>query len=213
MRSNTDSTDKKRYWEKIYQSRNLVESGWYQSIPESSLQLIAASKISKNGRILDVGGGDSLLVDHLLGSGYKDITVLDISERAIERAQKRLGALAEKVKWICTDITNFEVDTPFDLWHDRACLHFLTDQQELKLYKQKAVQSISNDGTLIVGAFSKTGPTKCSGLPVHQYDVDALKKLFSVEFKGEENIDTIHVTPSNVNQNYVFCRFKRKIIN
>ena len=200
----------KDYWENIYQNRSLIESGWYQSIPESSLHLIAASKISKKGRIIDVGGGDSLLVDHLLSEGYEDITVLDISQKAIEKAKKRLGAPAERVTWICTDITNFLANTTFDLWHDRACLHFLTSANDLKLYQQKVSQYLSPGGTLILGAFSKTGPEKCSGLPIHQYDRNELKELFPEEFEIVENFESVHVTPSNTTQNYVFCRFKKK---
>ncbi|MCP4882841.1 MAG: class I SAM-dependent methyltransferase [Flavobacteriales bacterium] len=205
-----DSKTKKSYWENIHQNKALTDSGWYQSIPESSLQLIAASKISKKARIIDVGGGDSLLVDHLLRFGYENITVLDISKQAIKKTKKRLGELAEKVHWICADITSFDSDATFDLWHDRACFHFLTNQQELKLYTQKAVQSISQDGAMIVGTFSKTGPSKCSGLPIKQYDASTLEKLVSGEFEIIENFNSVHMTPSNVKQNYVFCRFKRK---
>lgn len=205
-----ESATKKDFWERVYQNRSLIESGWYQPVPESSLNLIAASKISKKSRILDVGGGDSLLVDHLLSRGYQDITVLDISEKAIDKAKKRLGALAEKVTWICSDITKYQVNTPFDLWHDRACLHFLTQDSDLKLYKEKAVQSISPGGTLILGAFSKTGPEKCSGLPIHQYDSSELTELFLGKFESVENFETVHITPSKATQNYVFCRFKKK---
>jgi len=110
-----DSKTKKSYWENIHQHKDLIDSGWYQLIPESSLQLIAASKISKKARIIDVGGGDSLLVDHLLRLGYENITVLDISKQAIEKTKKRLGELAEKVNWICADITSFDSDATFDL--------------------------------------------------------------------------------------------------
>ncbi len=205
-----DALTNKDYWERIYQNRSLSESGWYQPIPESSLNLIAASKISKEDRIIDVGGGDSLLVDHLLRMGYQDITVLDISQGAIEKAKKRLGALAEKVTWICSDITEYQDSTTFDLWHDRACLHFLTQDADVKLYKEIVEQYISPKGTMILGTFSKTGPEKCSGLPIHQYDSNELTELFSGEFLSVESFETVHVTPSKTEQNYVFCRFKKK---
>lgn len=201
---------KESYWDHVYKNNDLINSGWYQPIPESSLELIENSKISKKAKIIDVGGGDSLLVDHLLRLGYENVTVLDISGQAIEKAKKRLGESAEKVNWICSDIKNFETKVKFDLWHDRACLHFLTDEDELKIYRQKALQSISMRGALIVGAFSKTGPLKCSGLPIHQFDKTELEKLFAVEFESVENFDSVHITPSNVGQNYVFCRFIRK---
>ena len=205
-----ESEIKKDYWENIYQNRSLIESGWYQAFPENSLHLIAASKISKKDRIIDVGGGDSLLVDHLLSEGYENITVLDISQKAIDKAKNRLGTLAEKVTWICADINSLQINVTFDLWHDRACLHFLTSANDLKLYKQKAEQHLSPDGTLIVGTFSKTGPEKCSGLPIHQFDSTELKQLFSGEFECIENFESVHVTPSKAIQNYVFCRFKKK---
>ena len=210
IESNIEASEIKRdYWENIYQNRSLIESGWYQPIPESSLHLIAASNISKKARIIDVGGGDSLLVDHLLSTGYEDITVVDISAKAIEKAKKRLGAEAELVTWICADITSFEIKETFDLWHDRACLHFLTSANDLKLYQQKVMQYLSPGGELIIGAFSKIGPEKCSGLPIHQYDQAELKELFSGEFECIENFETVHVTPSKATQNYVFCRFKK----
>ena len=200
----------KEYWENIYQNRSLIESGWYQATPESSLQLITASKISKKDSIIDVGGGDSLLVDHLLIEGYEDITVLDISQTAIEKAKKRLGELAEKVTWICADINSLQINETFDLWNDRACLHFLINENDLKLYQQKVMQYLSPGGNLILGTFSKTGPQRCSGLPIHQYDHAELKKLFVGDFECIENFESVHVTPSKGTQNYVFCRFKRK---
>ena len=205
-----ESATNKDYWERVYQNRSLIESGWYQPIPESSLNLITASHINKKSRIIDVGGGDSLLVDHLLSQGYQNITVLDISEKAIDKAKKRLGTLAEKVSWICSDITEYQANAPFDLWHDRACLHFLTQDSDLKLYKEKAIQSLSSGGTLILGTFSKTGPEKCSGLPIRQYDSREFYELFSGKLEAIENFETVHVTPSKATQNYVFCRFKKK---
>lgn len=202
--------DNKEFWEQIYQNRSLLASGWYQPIPASSLNLIADSNISKSDSIIDVGGGDSLLVDHLLDQGYKNITVLDISKTAIDKAKKRLGTRAENVKWICTDITKFESNLTFDLWHDRACLHFLNNDHELKLYKEKLEKNVSTGGNLILGAFSKTGPKKCSGLTVHQYNLDELANFFPRRFESYKKFESVHLTPSNASQNYVFCRFKKK---
>lgn len=200
----------KEYWESIYQNRSLIESGWYQPNPASSLRLIAGSQISKKSRIIDVGGGDSLLVDHLLSQGYENITVLDISQRALEKAQVRLGNLAEKVNWICSDVTNLQTNATFDLWHDRACLHFLTRDAELKLYREKVGKSLAAGGNLIVGTFSKTGPEKCSGLQIRQYDSAGLSRLFSGGYEPVENFESVHRTPANILQNYVFCRFIKK---
>ena len=206
----SDSHNKKDHWEKVYQHQPLHTSGWYQPIPSSSLQLIQAGDFSKNQSVIDIGGGDSLLVDHLLEMGYSDISVLDISEAAIERAKKRLGELTKRVDWIYSDITEFQINKTFDLWHDRACLHFLTQIDELNLYKDKVNRSVSSGGTMILGTFSKTGPKKCSGLPIRQYDSTELTELFSEYFELSETFESVHVTPSGNTQNYVFCRFKKK---
>ncbi len=209
-KSLSNPKNNKEYWESVHENRSLIESGWYQPVPESSLSLIAASQLSKKDRIIDVGGGDSLLVDHLLSKGYENITVLDISQRAIEKAKIRLGKLAEKVNWICSDITNLQTNITFDLWHDRACLHFLKGDAELILYQEKVGQHLAASGTLILGTFSKTGPRKCSGLPIRQYNSTELSQLFSGEYELKENFETVHRTPTNTTQNYVFCRFKKK---
>ena len=204
------SVNKKEFWEEIYQNRSLNESGWYEPIPQSSLKLIESSGISKKDSIIDIGGGDSLLVDHLLSKGFENITVLDISEKAIEKAKIRLGSSADLVNWICSDILNFEVNSTYKLWHDRACLHFLTRDAELELYQKKLSQGLAKGGSMILGAFSKSGPKKCSGLLIRQYDSTDLTRFFSEEFELMENFETVHITPSKSTQNYVFCRFKKK---
>lgn len=209
-KSITTPLNMKDYWEHIYQKGSLLKSGWFQAIPHSSLQLIENSNISKDSKIIDIGGGDSLLVDHLMNRGYKNITVLDISQTAIEKAKKRLGERAKKVQWICTDITKFRSTQTFDLWHDRACLHFLREDLELNLYKDKLDNNLSNGGHLILGTFSKTGQKKCSGLDVNRYDAEELADFFSGNFELHENFESVHVTPSKSTQNYVFCRFKMK---
>lgn len=201
-----DLASKKEYWEEVYQNRSLNQSGWYEPIPESSLKLIESSGISKNDSIIDIGGGDSLLVDHLLSKGFKNITVLDISEKAIEKAKIRLGTLADNVKWICSDILDFQVNTTYNLWHDRACLHFLTVEGQVSVYQKKVNQGLAEGGSMILGAFSKSGPKKCSGLPIQQYDSTSISRVFSGEFKLMEDFETVHRTPSKSAQNYVFCR-------
>ena len=205
-----DPKNNKAYWETIYQNKSLIESGWYQPNPVSSLGLIAASQISKEARIIDVGGGDSLLVDHLLSKGYKNITVLDISQRALDKAKVRLGNLAEKVNWICSDITKLNLNTTFDLWHDRACFHFLTGDTEMQMYQEMVGRNLAKGGNLILGTFSKTGPKKCSGLPIRQYNSSELLQHFSEDYELIENFESVHRTPTNTIQNYVFCHFKKK---
>lgn len=207
-----EAVNSKAYWEQVHKSRSLIESGWYQEIPKSSLDLITSSGISKTARIIDIGGGDSLLADHLLNEGFENITVLDISESAIEKAKSRLGPKADRVTWICSDVKEFTTDMTFDLWHDRACLHFLMSPHEIEVYREKVSQYLLPGGFMVIGAFSKTGPSKCSGLSVHQYSIHELTELFSGNFHLSDSFETIHGTPSNASQNYVFCRFKNKII-
>ncbi|WKK65254.1 class I SAM-dependent methyltransferase [Lutimonas zeaxanthinifaciens] len=201
--------EKEQYWNKVYNEKPLESVGWYQRVPNESLNLIQATELDKSAKIIDVGGGDSLLADHLLLNGFKNITVLDISEKAIERAQKRLGPLSAKIKWICTDIRVFKPSETYTIWHDRACLHFLTDDEDVELYRKVATSAVDSGGNLILGTFSKTGPLKCSGLPIRQYDAHALNNLFSNDFSRFHDFETIHVTPSGSIQNYVFCTFEK----
>lgn len=201
--------EKKSHWENIYQTRKLTEVSWYQPKPEVSLDYIAELNLNKNARIIDVGGGDSFLVDFLLAEGYTDITVLDISEKALERAKERLGDQAKKVTWIVADVSHFSLNNTYDLWHDRAAFHFLTGEDQIKNYLRTLEKSVAIKGTVILGAFSKKGPEKCSGLPIKQYAVEDMKNLFSSRFNriACENLD--HTTPSGAVQNFTFCRFQK----
>jgi len=198
------------HWELMYENKETIQTGWYQPVPKISLDLIASSQISYDALIIDVGGGDSLLVDHLLAQGYKNITVVDIAENALDRARKRLGQEAERVNWICQDIRNFEPEQHYDLWHDRACFHFLTDISEREVYRQKVLKSLVPSGNLILGAFSKEGPTQCSGLPVKQYNWEEMQQIFDKHFELVESLYSDHMTPMKASQNYVFCSFKKK---
>lgn len=204
-------SDRKNYWEEIYDLKKLTEVGWYQAKPELSLHYIEEAGLSKEAKIIDVGGGDSLLVDHLIELGYSDLTVLDVSQKAIERARLRLGLKADLVQWICSDVTDFMPAEPYDLWHDRACFHFLTDEKEIETYHHKVVSGLRPEGVFILGTFSKTGPQKCSGLEIHQYDEPDLKRIFSDEFDSVHWSESIHLTPTLSKQNYVFCSFKKKL--
>ena len=209
-RTTLELEDKKAFWEAVYLRNYLEQRGWYEEVPKSSLDLIDRSAISKTDPIIDIGAGDSLLVDHLLSHGFKNITVLDISQNAIENAKRRLGPKADRVKWIRTDILDFEPQITYALWHDRACLHFLNEVSDIELYRQKVKKSLSLNGTMIIGAFSESGPSKCSGLAIQQYNGKKLSELFKDEFTIEEKFEIPHHTPSMAVQNYVFCRFKRE---
>lgn len=194
------------HWEKIYRTRQPNEVSWTQERPEISLEFIRKAGLSKSARIIDVGGGDSKLVDYLLQDGYTDITVLDISEAAIERAKNRLKESAEKVKWIVSDILDFIPVEKYDCWHDRAAFHFQTSKDKIDTYLnivQKAAK-----GIVIVGTFSTEGPQKCSGLEVRQYNEASMKATFEAnEFKNIECRREDHITPAGAVQNFIFCSF------
>ncbi len=203
------SIDRKSYWDDIYIKNMTHQTGWFQEEPHMSIDLIRSAGLPKNARIIDIGGGDSLFVDHILGLGFENITVLDVSEKAIERAKNRLGKQAEKVTWVTSDILDFDPKETYDLWHDRACLHFLTKHSERLSYAQVAKKVISFQGTLIIGAFSKTGPHRCSGLPIKQFTSEGILEYYSDRFEHIESRYTVHLTPSKNEQNYVFCRLKK----
>ncbi|WP_310991074.1 class I SAM-dependent methyltransferase [Aequorivita marina] len=203
-----ESFDRKKHWENIYQTKELTEVSWFQPTPETSLGFIQETGVLKNDKIIDIGGGDSFLVDHLLDLGYQDISVLDISEAAIDRAKKRLGERAKLVKWLVSDITNFCPTEKYDCWHDRAAFHFLTDKKEVSKYVQIAKDNITQNGSLIIGTFSDNGPKKCSGIPIQQYTRKELEKLFSNSFQKIACKTIDHKTPFDTIQNFVFCSFK-----
>lgn len=201
--------DRRYYWDQAYQKKATDQTGWFQEIPQVSLDLIKSSGLAKSAKIIDIGGGDSLLIDHLLNLGFENITVVDISKVAIKRAKKRLGKIASKVKWILTDVLDYKSSEKYDLWHDRACLHFLTTDHDVDRYYKLVQDVMAYKGTVILGAFSKSGPTSCSGLPITQYNKEELNKFDSKDFELLESLETDHLTPSNARQNYVFCRFKK----
>ena len=171
------------------------------------LDFIRSFGLSKSAKIIDIGGGESRLVDYLLEEGYENITVLDISAKALEKAKNRFGDKAKKVNWIVKDITDFEPETEFDVWHDRATFHFLTTREQIAKYVAIARKSIK--GYLIIGTFSENGPKKCSGLDIKQYSEDALKAVFANGFDNLRSVTEDHVTPFNTKQNFLFCSFKR----
>lgn len=201
--------DKKNHWETIYQTKALKSVSWYQAVPQTSLDLIEQAKLSKTAKIIDIGGGDSLLVDYLLNLGYENLTVLDISEKAILRAKIRLGHNAEKVNWIVADASDFNTNQKYDFWHDRAAFHFLTDEQEINNYVKNAQSIISENGQLVIGTFSQNGPLKCSGIEIQQYSELSLAKTFSTYFTKTKCFTTDHQTPSGSIQNFVFCIFQK----
>ena len=203
-----DSTLKK-HWETVYQNKTPEQVSWTQEIPKTSLEFIAQFNLDPSAKIIDVGGGDSHLVDFLIDGGFKDISVLDISSKAIERAKYRLGDKANRVNWIVSNIIDFTPDVKFDIWHDSAAFHFLTSKEDIETYV-KAVSQFANH--IVLGTFSKNGPLKCSGLPISQYNSEDLKELLESDFELVSSHYENHTTPFDTQQNFLFCSFRRKTI-
>lgn len=199
----------KQHWENVYNTKQLNEVSWYQQTPKESLQFFKQLKIPKTASIIDIGGGDSFLVDHLLELGYSNITILDISEIAISKAKSRLGNKAKQVNWIVADVLEFKTDIKFDCWHDRAAFHFLTTADEVGNYLSIAQQRITSSGKLIIGTFSTHGPEKCSGLPIQQYNEKLLSNTLEKWFLKIKCITTNHITPFKTLQNFLFCSFQK----
>ncbi len=201
--------DRLKHWEKIYQTNELKDVSWYQPIPETSLAFFKQFNIPETANIIDIGGGDSLLVDHLLELGYQNISVLDISKAAIERAKQRLGEKAKTVKWIVADAAAFKPAEKYDFWHDRATFHFLTDEHDITNYIITAQENINPKGILVIGTFSEQGPKKCSGITIKQYSETTLTNRMKEYFEKINCILVDHKTPSGNTQNFVFCSFRK----
>lgn len=199
--------DRKNHWETVYENKNPDQVSWTQEKPEISLEFIQECHLPKTAKIIDVGGGDSKLVDFLLEEGYENITVLDISAKAIEKAIKRLGNKAEKVQWIVSDITEFQPTETYDLWYDRAAFHFLTEKEQIEKYAALTAEFVND--RLIIGTFSTQGPTKCSGLDISQYDENGLANVFETYFQKIKCLTVDHITPFDTVQNFQFCSFKK----
>ena len=204
--------DREKHWENIYNTKDLKDVSWYQEKPSTSLNLIDKLSVDKHSRIIDIGGGDSLLIDHLLEKGYTNLSVLDISESALNKAKKRLGSRSKLVKWIHADITEFKSDEKFNVWHDRAVFHFLTDEEDIQKYIENAHKYLEVDGIFVLGTFSEKGPIKCSGITIKQYSESEMQKRLDSHFNKIECFNTDHNTPFNTVQNFTFCSFRRKNI-
>lgn len=204
-----DNFDRKKHWENIYTTRELKDVSWYQPTPTTSLDFLKQFNIGTTAKIIDVGGGDSFLVDHLLQMGYLDITVLDISAASLERAKQRLGDNASKVKWVVADAANFEPTEQYDFWHDRAAFHFLTQDTEITNYIDTIRNHLKPTGVLVIGTFSEQGPKKCSGIEIKQYSEITMTERLQKFFEKVKCITVDHKTPFDTIQNFIFCSFKK----
>ena len=197
------------HWENIYLTKKINEVSWYEPTPDTSLALLKEFNIPLSANIIDIGGGDSFLVDHLIDLGYRHVTVLDISETAIERAKARLGDRAGLVKWIVADAATFSPVEQYDFWHDRAAFHFLTEEAEIENYLTMVQRSLSPTGYLVIATFSENGPKKCSGIEVRQYSEQSMSDLLKRFFKKIKCYPVDHKTPLGLIQHFIFCSFQK----
>ncbi|GEC78136.1 class I SAM-dependent methyltransferase [Flavobacterium aquatile] len=200
----------KSHWENVFATKNPNEVSWTQKYPKTAMKYIESLGLSKTAKIIDVGGGDSNLVDALVENGYENIWVLDISEFALEKAKKRLGEKAAKVNWIVSDINEFSTDLKFDFWHDRAVFHFLTNQESIDKYVALITKAIADKGNFLLGTFSENGPLKCSGLEIKQYSEHLMRQTFYQNFDALKCFTENHITPFNTIQNFQFCGFRKR---
>jgi SAM-dependent methyltransferase len=198
--------DAKAHWEKVYSTKAPDAVSWYRAHLETSLALIERAANAHSTSIIDVGGGESTLVDDLILRKYENLTVLDVSSTAIEVTKKRLGSAAERVHWLVGDITEIELEPhAYDLWHDRAVFHFLTTPEHRLAYVRQVIRAVKPCGHVIISTFGPEGPTKCSGLEVMRYDAESLHGEFRGRFRLVESSEELHQTPFGTAQQFLYC--------
>jgi SAM-dependent methyltransferase len=198
------------HWENVYTTKRENEVSWFQQSPAPSLELIVQAGATSKSAIIDIGGGASRLVDHLVEQGFEDVTVLDLSGAALAAAKSRLGTGAERVNWIVADATTWEPVKSYDIWHDRAAFHFLTDTSDRAAYVDRLGRGLKIGGHAIIATFALDGPEKCSGLPVARYDSASLGRTLGTAFKRVHTQRHEHVTPWDSRQNFQFSVFRRE---
>jgi ubiquinone/menaquinone biosynthesis C-methylase UbiE len=201
--------NKKAHWETVFATKQPNEVSWTQEYPKTAIDYLQNLNLAKTANIIDIGGGDSNLVDALLEKGYQNIWVLDISATALERAKKRVADKAHLVHWIVADVTEFKPEVKFDFWHDRAVFHFLTEEEDIKKYVAIIGKAIDSNGNFLLGTFSENGPLKCSGLEIKQYSENTMKQTFNESFQAVKCFTENHTTPFDTLQNFQFCGFRK----
>ena len=201
-----------QHWQTIYSTKDPKEVSWFQAQASTSLRLIQKAQLNLEAEIIDVGGGASVLVDQLLEQGFKHITVLDLAEAALQKSQVRLGELANKVTWLIANIVEVEfADHQFDLWHDRAVFHFLTEHNDQQRYLQKVTAALKSGGYLVISTFAEDGALKCSGLPVQRYSTQELIHFFGQSaFDVVEEGKGVHITPAGNEQKFSYLLLRKK---
>ncbi|MFB6414433.1 MULTISPECIES: class I SAM-dependent methyltransferase [Bradyrhizobium] len=203
-------SDRSSHWDTVYASKGEAEVSWFQDSPSTSLAMIRAAKSDREAAIIDIGGGASRLVDALLQDGYRNVAVLDLSANALDAAKKRIGGAASMVDWIVADATTWRPARIYDVWHDRAAFHFLTDSRDRAAYVERLRSAIAPGGHVIIATFAPDGPEKCSGLPVQRHDSASLAAELGPEFELLETRGETHHTPWNSTQAFQFSRFERR---
>jgi SAM-dependent methyltransferase len=201
--------DPREHWDRVYVTRLATELSWYQRTPRRSLALIQDTGVASTASILDVGGGDSTLIDHLIADGYGGASVLDLSGAALRRARARLGPEGDAVVWREADVLTADLaPASVDVWHDRAVFHFLTRPEDRAAYVEQVRRAVRPHGHVIVATFAQDGPTRCTGLPVERYSTDSLRAVFGAGFQLETSVLETHWTPGGAKQSFVYCWFK-----
>ena len=202
--------DSKTHWQDVYATKATTAVSWYQETPAPSLDLLQLTGAGPETGIIDIGGGASILVDTLLGLGYGDLSVLDISPTALEAAQARLGRSAGKVEWIVADVTEWRPERSYDIWHDRAAFHFLVEESSRSAYVERLRSALPVGGHVIIGTFAPDGPEKCSGLIVQRYDARSLGTALGAGFRLIDSRRYDHLTPWRAVQHFHFSTFCRE---
>lgn len=198
------TSDRRQHWDRVYGTKSSMEVSWYEPVPETSLRLIGDAGLAREDAIIDAGGGASTLVDHLLESGYSDVTILDVARNGLEQARDRLGPRAAAVNWIVDDVLAFEPARAYRLWHDRAVLHFLLDAAERERYVEVVKDALAPGGSLVLATFGPEGPLKCSGLDIRRYNIEHVEKLLGPGFELRAHELEDHETPGGATQQFLY---------
>lgn len=201
--------DRQAHWQNVYTKKAENEVSWFQESPTLSIELIMQVGATPGSAIIDIGGGASRLVDDLIGKGFGDVTVLDISEASLQLARSRLGNRAARAEWIVADVTTWEPPRTYDIWHDRAALHFLTEENDRAAYVKRLKQALRVGGHAIIATFALDGPERCSGLPVVRYDPGSLGRILGPAFRLTDQRRHRHATPWGTEQSFQFSVFRR----
>ncbi|HET9717566.1 MAG TPA: class I SAM-dependent methyltransferase [Pseudolabrys sp.] len=197
------------HWENVYATKDENAVSWFQERADISLELIRATGVNANAAIIDIGAGASRLVDALISEGFRDITILDVAEKALAKSKARVPARGAQVQWVVADVTTWEPTQKFDVWHDRAALHFLTEPSDRNAYAKRVQKAVRTGGHVIIGTFAPDGPERCSGLPVVRHDAASLGEILGHSFTLVETRRHEHVTPTSNIQRFQFSRFQR----